>query len=134
MSPHIEHAPPQEQAHQPGRESEMHPQPEYLPKYPGSGRLKDKVVIISGGDSGIGRAVSVLFAREGARVAIVYRDEDKDAEDTADLVEAAAKRCCFGVTLATRHSARRRSRKPSLVSAASTSSSTMPPSSIRRRT
>jgi len=88
METHIETPPPQEQAHQPGRESEMHPQPEFLPKFPGSGRLKDKVAIISGGDSGIGRAVSVLFAREGARVAIVYLDEDGDAEDTADLVEA----------------------------------------------
>lgn len=88
MAAHIDHPPPQEQARQPGRESEMHPRPEYLPKFPGSGRLQDKVAIISGGDSGIGRAVSVLFAREGARVAIVYLEEDKDAEDTADLVEA----------------------------------------------
>ena len=88
MEPHMKSPPPQEQSHQPGRESEMHPQPEYLPKFPGSGRLKDKVAIISGGDSGIGRAVSVLFAREGARVAIIYLDEDKDAEDTAELVEA----------------------------------------------
>ena len=88
MAPQIETPPPQEQSHQPGRESQMHPQPEYLPKFPGSGRLKDKVAIISGGDSGIGRAVSVLFAREGARVAIIYLDEDKDAEDTAELVEA----------------------------------------------
>ncbi|HEY0854626.1 MAG TPA: SDR family oxidoreductase [Devosia sp.] len=88
MEPHLDHPPPQEQSHQPGSESQMHPQPEFLPKFPGSGRLKDKVAIISGGDSGIGRAVSVLFAREGARVAIVYLDEDKDAEDTADLVEA----------------------------------------------
>jgi len=88
MEPHTKSPPPQEQSHQPGRESEMHPQPEYLPKFPGSGRLKDKVAIISGGDSGIGRAVSVLFAREGARVAIIYLDEDKDAEDTAELVEA----------------------------------------------
>jgi NAD(P)-dependent dehydrogenase (short-subunit alcohol dehydrogenase family) len=88
MEPKLDHPPAQEQARQPGRESQMHPQPEFLPKFPGSGRLRDKVAIISGGDSGIGRAVSVLFAREGARVAIVYLEEDNDAEDTADLVEA----------------------------------------------
>jgi NAD(P)-dependent dehydrogenase (short-subunit alcohol dehydrogenase family) len=88
MTSHLETPPPQQQSHQPGRESEMHPRPEFLPKFPGSGRLKDRVAIISGGDSGIGRAVAVLFAREGARVAIVYLDEDKDAEDTADLVDS----------------------------------------------
>jgi NAD(P)-dependent dehydrogenase (short-subunit alcohol dehydrogenase family) len=88
METRIEHPPAQQQSRQPGREYEMTPQPEYLPKFRGSGRLDGKVVIISGGDSGIGRAVSVLFAREGARIAIVYLDEDKDAEDTAELVEA----------------------------------------------
>jgi NAD(P)-dependent dehydrogenase (short-subunit alcohol dehydrogenase family) len=88
MEPKLDHPPAQEQSHQPGTESEMFPRPEFLPKFPGSGRLRNKVAIISGGDSGIGRAVSVLFAREGARVAIIYLDEDGDAEDTADLVDA----------------------------------------------
>jgi NAD(P)-dependent dehydrogenase (short-subunit alcohol dehydrogenase family) len=88
METHLEHPPAQQQARQPGREDEMLPPPEYLPKFRGSGRLEGKVAIISGGDSGIGRAVSVLFAREGARVAIVYLEEDNDAEDTAELVEA----------------------------------------------
>jgi NAD(P)-dependent dehydrogenase (short-subunit alcohol dehydrogenase family) len=83
----MEHPPAQEQSRQPGREAVMRPQPEYMPKFPGSGKLKDKVAVISGGDSGIGRAVAVLFAREGAKVAIVYLEEDNDAEETAELVE-----------------------------------------------
>ena len=64
--------PPQQQEHQPGRETEMHPRPDYAPKYPGAGKLKDKVVLITGGDSGIGRAVAVAMACEGAKIAIVY--------------------------------------------------------------
>ena len=79
--------PPQVQEHQPGRESEMSPQPEYLPKYPGVGKLKDKVAIITGGDSGIGRAVAVAMAREGALISILYLDETDDAEETKRLVE-----------------------------------------------
>jgi NAD(P)-dependent dehydrogenase (short-subunit alcohol dehydrogenase family) len=80
MSPRLQ--PAQQQEHQPGRETAMRPRPDYTPKYPGSGRLKNKVALISGGDSGIGRAVAVAMAREGAQVAIVYLEEHRDADET----------------------------------------------------
>jgi NAD(P)-dependent dehydrogenase (short-subunit alcohol dehydrogenase family) len=79
--------PPQKQDHQPGDEHEMVPEPDYRPRFPGSGRLADKVALISGGDSGIGRAVAVAMAREGASVAILYLDETEDAEETVRLIE-----------------------------------------------
>jgi NAD(P)-dependent dehydrogenase (short-subunit alcohol dehydrogenase family) len=80
--------PAQAQDRQPGRESEMRPRPEYLPKFPGVGKLKDKVAVITGGDSGIGRAVAVAMAREGALIAILYLEEHDDAKETQRLVEA----------------------------------------------
>jgi NAD(P)-dependent dehydrogenase (short-subunit alcohol dehydrogenase family) len=79
--------PPQKQDRQPGRESEMRPRPRYEPRFPGVGKLEGKVVLITGGDSGIGRSVAVHMAREGARIAIAYLDEHKDADETVAAVE-----------------------------------------------
>jgi NAD(P)-dependent dehydrogenase (short-subunit alcohol dehydrogenase family) len=71
----------------PGHESQLEPKPDWRPRYPGSGRLKDKVALITGADSGIGRAVAALFAREGADIAILYLCEHDDAEFTRQIVE-----------------------------------------------
>jgi len=82
-------SPEEKQAYQPGFEEQMDPKPEYInPNYKGSGKLAGKKALITGGDSGIGRAVAVHFAREGADVAIVYLDESPDAEKTQKLIEA----------------------------------------------
>jgi NAD(P)-dependent dehydrogenase (short-subunit alcohol dehydrogenase family) len=76
----------------PGHESQLEPKPDWQPRYPGSGRLKDKVAIVTGGDSGIGRAVAALYAREGADVAIVYLCEHDDAAKTKQIVEGEGRR------------------------------------------
>ena len=86
---------PKQHLEKPGLESELEPQPRYLaPTYEGSNKLKGMVAIITGGDSGIGRAVAVLFAREGADVAIVYLpDEESDAQETRAAVENEGRQC-----------------------------------------
>ena len=76
----------------PGHESELEPKPEWQPRYRGSDRLKGKVALITGADSGIGRAVAALFAREGADIAISYLCEHDDAEETKRIVEAEGRR------------------------------------------
>ncbi|TDQ64246.1 NAD(P)-dependent dehydrogenase (short-subunit alcohol dehydrogenase family) [Maritalea mobilis] len=79
---------PQHQEKQPGIESEMQPRPQSLMEnYRGAGKLTGKVALISGGDSGIGRAVAIGYAKEGANVAFIYLDEDKDAEETVRHIE-----------------------------------------------
>ncbi len=86
--------PAQHQAKQPGTEQEMTPEPEVIdPGYRGSGKLYGRRTLITGGDSGIGRAVAVHFAREGADVAVVYLDEHDDAEETKRWVEEEGRQC-----------------------------------------
>jgi NAD(P)-dependent dehydrogenase (short-subunit alcohol dehydrogenase family) len=86
--------PPQHQEQQPGREHKMKPRPKAVDeKHRGSGKLREKVALITGGDSGIGRAVAIAFAKEGADIAIVYLEENKDAAETKQLVEEIGRKC-----------------------------------------
>ena len=86
--------PPQHQRQQPGREHKMKPKPKAEDqKHRGSGKLQGKVAIVTGGDSGIGRAVAIAFAKEGADVAVVYSEEYKDAQETEQRVEEWGRNC-----------------------------------------
>lgn len=85
---------PDQSQSQPGDQYKMHPEPEIIREnYKGADKLKDKVALITGGDSGIGRSVAVHFAREGADIAIVFLEETKDANDTKALVEKEGRKC-----------------------------------------
>src|ERR671911_1907636 len=84
---------PEQQQDVPGLESEMDPKPDYgESSYKGSGKLKGKAAVITGGDSGIGRAVALAFAREGADVLISYLNEEEDAKETERLVKEAGRK------------------------------------------
>lgn len=94
MSPKRRLRPPQHQNRQPGLETRMRPPPQAEdPNYRGSGKLQDRVALITGGDSGIGRAVAIAFAKEGAHIAIVYLNEVQDAQQTQQQVEAEDRQC-----------------------------------------
>ncbi|HAG83070.1 MAG TPA: NAD(P)-dependent oxidoreductase [Cyanobacteria bacterium UBA12227] len=89
-----EQQPPQHQEQQPGLESEMTPRPQSDdPEHKGSGKLEGKVAVITGGDSGIGRAVAIAFAKEGADVAIMYLNEHEDAKETQNKVKELGRSC-----------------------------------------
>jgi NAD(P)-dependent dehydrogenase (short-subunit alcohol dehydrogenase family) len=86
--------PPQHQTRQPGIEAHMHPRPEYVASYyRGSEKLAGKVALITGGDSGIGRAVACAFALEGADVVVHYLNEHQDAQETKEFIENTGRRC-----------------------------------------
>ena len=86
--------PPQHQSKQPGIESKMHPKPIYLdPQYQGAGKLEGKIAVITGGDSGIGKAVACYFAKEGADIFIHYLNEHEDAKEVEDIIKNLGRKC-----------------------------------------
>jgi NAD(P)-dependent dehydrogenase (short-subunit alcohol dehydrogenase family) len=93
MAKSIKEVKPRQVQRRPGSEKAMHPEPVSAPVYPSSGRLANKKLLITGGDSGIGKAVAILFAKEGADVAIVYLSESRDAKETKKSVERYGRNC-----------------------------------------
>ncbi len=91
---HVEQIPPQHQDTQPGRVAPMEPQPEdFMSGYRGTGKLDGEVAIVTGGDSGIGRAVAIGFAKEGADIVVVYLEEHDDARRTREEIEKQGRKC-----------------------------------------
>lgn len=85
---------PEQKQSPPGKESKMHPEPEVIRKnYQGSEKLKRKVALITGADSGIGRSVAIHFAKEGANIAIIYNKEQQDAEETKRMIAETGQEC-----------------------------------------
>ncbi len=119
----------------PGHESRLEPKPDWEPRYKGSNRLQGKVALITGADSGIGRAVAALFAREGADVAILYLCEHDDAAQTKKIVEREGRRAvAIAGDIGDKSFCERAVKRVVDESAGSISWSTTPASSITTRT
>jgi hypothetical protein len=126
--------PPQQQDQRPGLESEMSPKPKAEERlYRGSGKLSERVALITGGDSGIGRAVAIAFAKEGADVAVLYLNEHEDAQETKRQVEQEKRRCILiAGDIGDERFCQQAVRRTIDELGSSTSWSTTPPSSTRR--